>query len=396
MANVFQTLNDSAAGVVIGTALHTLGAIGLLGGLIGYVAWHRHLHRGHHHAKVLNFATFLTYVSILANLLGGFMRTYETGHPSITEFGSSAWVRAISIKHLFIFLGMGAAIVLFERIAPRHIRAMKAGTLQEESMTTHALGVLLVALGIVVAALLGAVSTVLPVAMADGGDGGMGGDGDGTLVADAYHNATGQLVSTPVAPGESTSSFEVPAGSTDLHATLLWTPTVANLQVAFRTPSGNVAFAVGGSGGRQEGSLGDMPQPGRWTYSVTTPDPVASVDWELSVRMPQAAGNQSIMSGTVVVAPGAVNFYEINTVSPLGGTLHWDWSASAEVHFDVHSHFDDEVQYPVTMTASAHAGSYTNEREGGYSYLWQNDGAVAVTVTYRVWGDWELDSVFPA
>lgn len=395
MANVFQTLNDSAAGVVVGTALHTLGAIGLLGGLIGYVAWHRHLHRGHHHARVLNFATFLTYISILANLLGGFMRTYETGHPSITEFGSSSWVRAIAIKHLFIFLSMGAAIVLFERIAPRHIRAMKAGSLADEPMTTHALGVLVVALGIVVAALLGAVSTVLLPAQAQDMQGPGDGEGDG-LAADAYHNATGQLVSTPFAPGESSSSFEVPAGSTDLEATLIWTPTVANLQVVLEEPDGDVAFQVGGADGQQEGSLGSQPAPGRWTYRITTSDPVASIDWDLTLRMPQAAGNQSVMSGTIVIAPGAVNFYEINTVSPLGGTLHWDWTASAAVHFDVHSHFDDDVQYPVTMTASEHAGSYTNERQGGYSYLWQNDGPVAVTVTYRVWGDWELDSVFPA
>lgn len=398
MPNVLQQLNDSAAGVVIGTALHTLGAIGLLGGLVGYIAWHRHLHRGHHHVNVLNGATFLAYISILINLVGGFMRTYETGHPSITDFGTSGWVRAITIKHLFLFVGMGAAIYLFEKVAPRHLKAMKEGTLPDQSMTGHALGVLLVALGIMVAAVLGAVSTVLPIAAAADG-GGMDDGHDDHVAPDVYHNATGQLLGNAVTPARASSSFEVPAGSSDIEANLVWTPTVATLAIEVRDPDGDLAFQASGNDGDAAMAFGKAPGPGRWTYAITSPDPVVNAQWELVLRMPQVAGNQSFMTDTIVIPPagqGIANIYEVNTVSPLNGTLFWDWSAGADIHFDVHSHFDEEVQYPVTMTAAGHSGSYTNDRAGGYSYLWENTGNLPVTVTYRIWGDWTFDSVFPA
>ena len=76
--------NDSQLGVVLGSVLHTLGAILFLGGLVGYLAWHRHLAQGHHHRKVLDTAAFLTYLAIVVNLAGGFMRTFQTGHPHLT------------------------------------------------------------------------------------------------------------------------------------------------------------------------------------------------------------------------------------------------------------------------------------------------------------------------
>ncbi len=80
---------------------------------------------------------------------------------------------------------------------------------------------------------------------------------------------------------------------------------------------------------------------------------------------------------------------------PEGGTFHWDWTASQTVAFDVHSHFDDEVQYLVEKTTDADRGSYTNDREGGYSLLWENTGNAPVTLEYRVWGEFEVDSYFP-
>jgi len=284
LANAFQSINDSAAGVVIGTALHTLGAIGLLGGLVGYVAWHRHLQRGHHHPRVLNGATFLAYISILVNLLGGFMRTYETGHPSITEFASSAWVRAISIKHVFLFIGMGAAVYLFEKVAPRHLKPMKAGTFDEAPMTGHTLGVLLVALGIMVAAVLGAVSTVLPVGATTPMD-----DEPDEVPVDSYLNVSGTYQSTPIAPGDSRGEIPVPAGMHDLLFVLTWTPTQANLGLQLLDPSGTIVKDASGSGGRVEGSLGQAPAAGTWTYQITSPDAFVNAQWELALHVP--AGN---------------------------------------------------------------------------------------------------------
>lgn len=281
---IAQSLIDSKVGIVLSTTLHTLGAIGLLGGLIGYVAWHRHLVRGHHHANVLHFATFLTYLSIVVNLLGGFMRTYETGHPHITEFGSSAWVRAISIKHVFIFLGMAAAVFLFERVAPRHLKAMWDSKLPEQSMTGHTLGVLLVALGIIVAAVLGAVSTVLPVGAAAMEE-------PDAVLTDSYLNVSGTYQSTPLAPGGSGGEIPVPAGMHDLLFVLTWTSASpqSTLGIQLRDPAGTIVKDVTGSGGRAEGSLGHAPVAGTWRYQLTSPDAFVNAQWILAVHIP--AGN---------------------------------------------------------------------------------------------------------
>lgn len=279
MANLLQQLNDSQLGIVIATAFHTLGAIGLLGGLIGYVAWHRHLRRGHHNPHVLAFATFLTYISILVNLLGGFMRTYETGHPHITEFASSSWVRAITIKHAFLFAGMGAAVYLLEAVAPRHLRALRDGKLPESSMTGHSVGVLLVTLGIVVAGVLGAVSTTLPTAQAMP-------EGPAPPVPDAYHNATGTFQSTPLAPGNAGGSFVVPTGMHDIEVALTWDVPQSNLGIQILDPQGTVVKDLPGTGGRVEGSLGREPAAGTWTYRITSPDSIVNAQWTLALRMP--------------------------------------------------------------------------------------------------------------
>jgi hypothetical protein len=279
---IAQSLIDSKVGIVLSTALHTLGAIGLLGGLIGYVAWHRHLMRGHHHANVLHFATFLTYISILVNLLGGFMRTYETGHPHITDFATSSWVRAIAIKHVFLFLGMGAAVYLFERVAPRHLKAMWDSKLPETSLTGHTLGVLLVALGIVVAAVLGAVSSVLPVGAAAMEE-------PDLIIPDSYLNVSGTYQATPLTPGTTESDLPVPAGMADIELVLTWTVSQSNLGVQLVDPGGTIVKDLQGSGGRVEGSLGRAPVAGTWTYRIVSPDGIVDTAWTLAIHMP--AGN---------------------------------------------------------------------------------------------------------
>lgn len=280
LSNPLQALVDSKIGIVLSTTMHTLGAIGLLGGLVGYVAWHRHIQRGHHHPQVLATSTFLLYFSILVNLIGGFMRTYETGHPHLTDFGSSGWVRAITIKHVFLFAGMGAGIYLMERVAPRHLKAFKAGTFADQSLVGHQLGVFTVALGIIVAAVLGAVSSILPVDATPIDD-----MDDGPFV-DAYHNATGQLLGTPLAPAVFSSTFEVPANRTDLAVLLTWTPVQSNVQIELVDPAGRRQIVEPGAGGRLENSLGEIPAPGRWTYRITSPDAVINAQWALVLHMP--------------------------------------------------------------------------------------------------------------
>ncbi|MHB1260537.1 MAG: hypothetical protein ACYC2H_02350 [Thermoplasmatota archaeon] len=285
MANVLVEFNDSPLGVVLGSVLHTLGAIAFLGGLVGYLAWHRHLAaQGHNHRRVLDTSAFLTYLAIILNLLGGFMRTFQTGHPHLTQWAESPWVRAIAIKHLFIFVGQGAAIYLFEVVAPRLVKAHKQGALADASPTGHRVGSVLVALGILVAAVLGALTQVVPLVSADAPI-----DDEPMVGPTVYHNFTGQLTSTPASPATATGSFEVLNTTELLHAEFTWTPAQASLQVVLR--HGDQSFTVTGSGGTGEGSL-DAPEPGTWTYEVSSGFAVGST-WTLSVAAVPVGGAAS-------------------------------------------------------------------------------------------------------
>lgn len=390
MANPLVEFNDSQTGIVLGTVLHTLGGIAFLGGLVGYLAWHRHLvHQGHHHRKVLDGATFLTYISIVVNLLGGFMRTFESDHPHLTQFAESAWVRAIAIKHVFIFAGMAAAVYLFEVIAPRLIAAHKQGTLEEGKPTGHRIGVLIVALGILVSAVLGAITQVVPPVAASG-DVDEVEDHDEHIETVRYANATGQLSSNPVTPSTSTGGFEVMEGTTVMEVTFLTAPSPSAVSVDLEGPDGNVVSLMANGGTAQE--TVDAPAPGSWTYSVRA-DVAFGVTWELSVRMAASAGGETLMADSITIAPG--QFFEINTVAEVDGHLGWSWSAGSAIHFDIHTHFDDEVQYVVEEQVAGSSGSYKVVRNGGHSYLWENTGALPVTLDYRVWGPWDLDSTFP-
>jgi hypothetical protein len=394
LANPLVEFNDSQLGVVLGSVLHTLGAIAFLGGLVGYMAWHRSLVKGHENRRVLDTSAFLTYLAIVVNLLGGFMRTFQTGHPHLTQFNESAWVRAIAIKHVFLFLAQGVAVYLFEVVAPRLLKAQRAGTLQNANPLGHRLGVVVVAFGIVLAAILGALTQVVPLVSADAPIDDMHDAHGGPAVE--YHNATGQLTSTPVQPAASTGSFRVPNGTVLLEATLIWTPTQYSLRLGLTDPQGQTVQTQPMASATPAGSLSvevGAPALGTWTYEIGS-DFAVNAAWTLSVRMSVVGEDEELLAGTRTIPPG--QFFEINTEMENRTSFHWSWSASATVHFDVHSHFDDEVQTHVDEDAADGRGNFTNDRKGGYSLLWENTGTLPVTLDYRLWGEFTLDSVFPA
>jgi len=118
-----------------------------------------------------------------------------------------------------------------------------------------------------------------------------------------------------------------------------------------------------------------------------------NAQWEMSLRLVQAETGETLMADRATIAPG--QFFEINTEADVDATLSWSWSSEASIHFDIHTHFDDEVQYVVEEETGQSSGTYRVVRAGGHSYLWENTGVLPVTLTYRVWGPWELDSTFP-
>lgn len=200
---------------------------------------------------------------------------------------------------------------------------------------------------------------------------------EGEAIGEAvYFNETGTLTTLPFAGTSSVGNFEMPNG-TAAYANFAG----EGLELVLTDPAGG-----------QHG-VGVIPViPGTWGWSVGG-DLAVQTAWSFSIQVTTGEVYTGFLYETVSVTPG--QFFEINTQMPLGGTFCWDWASGADLAFDVHSHFDDEVQYLVELTASENKDCFTNEREGGYSLLWENGGATPVGLTYTVWGDFEVDSYFP-
>lgn len=351
----FRDALDSKFGLVTGTTLHTVGAIGLVAALVATLYWIR-TGRG----KTWAFA--LTYTSAAANLLGGAMRTWLPAHPGLEALGSDSWVQLMLLKHVFIFVAIGIQIwFVHTAMRPR---------------TRSGIGipVFLISLAILNASILGGYAQITPI----GGEEPERDDVEeqATGPRELFANATGVLTTTPIAPATATGTFDMPVVQ---HARANFIGD--GLTLALTAPDGGTH------------GPGDLPmQPGTWAYEVSGTFALQT-DWSLSVQMTQSETGNGYLAETVTV-PGA-QFFEINTLMPENGTFCWDWTSSADVVFDVHSHFDGEVQYLVQYTASDGRGCFTNQREGGYSLLWDNQGAAPVSLTYTVQGDFEVDSYFP-
>jgi hypothetical protein len=382
LSNPIVAFNDSPTGVVLATVLHTLGAIAFLGGLVGYLAWHRQLVHGHANRKVLETSNVLAYVAILVNLLGGFMRTFESDHPTLEQFGQSPWVRAIAIKHVFLFAAMGATVYLFERMAPRLLAAHREDRLTDASPLGHRVAVVVAGLGIVVAAVLGALTLVVPELSAQAG-----GEEHDHLATGAVHylNATGQLTSTPLAPSTGSGGFDLGDATTSLEATFTWTPAQFALSTDITGPSGQ-RVALSGANGQAQATL-VAPQAGPWTYAVRA-DAAAGVTWTLALKVQEAPTTGSFQSAHATIAPGT--FVELNLDVGKDEPVHWAWSASASIHFEPHSHFDGTEQEIGPKDAAQDEGHLVAERAGTYSLLWENKGSSPVSLDYRVWGDFAV------
>lgn len=91
--------------------------------------------------------------------------------------------------------------------------------------------------------------------------------------------------------------------------------------------------------------------------------------------------------------PGAL--FEINLEMESGAVLAWQWNATGEVVFDVHTHFDGAVQVHAEATGTQDTGQHTTEQSGGISLLWQNQGDASTRIQYLVSGPFHVDSYHP-
>ena len=372
-------LSGKVGGVVAST-LHTAGALAFLGGLVAYVVWARAARRGARHPDLLVLGATITYVGILANLFGGFVRTYQPGHPKFWDFGSEPWATVMVIKHAFLFAGMGAAVYLYEVQAPR-----LAKTQLEHVGRMERLAVWGAAAAIFVASVLGAVAAVTPIGgMMDVDDG----NGEPPLpdpFAGAAHRFHGSITGGPlggVVP-PATGTFLVPEGARGLEA-VLTLDRPATVTLTLRAPDGDTEFDSTDAQDTVPTASVSLPAAaaGTWEYTVSASTAVAA-EWDLVVTLEGAF--EEFVEDTVEVAPGEEATLSIHV--PGGRSFTWDWGSSDHVGFTIRA--DGQMLFEPRHTRGE-SGNLTASSQTTYTLAWANDEDELVSLHYRVWGDFEV------
>ncbi len=398
MANALFT----APGAALANFLHTAGALAYIGGIIAWVSWSRGLRGGHHNVNTLALGASLTYVGVAINLFGGFVRTYQPGHASLTAFFTDPWVALMAIKHVALFAGIAAAVYLFEMVSPRMRDAWKAGTLEPEAKPGRVAAALVLS-SIFIAAILGGVTAALPgaapVVPDDMDNEGPDGEVPSIFETQTFFASGSGSAGAPASMGE----FAVGPGATQAEAylytsaiPLLGSPAIYQLRLT--SPSG-VGYTASTNPQSYDPASAEInsdvvltvtdPEPGRWTYAVSVTAGVAA-NWELTVTVTGPEGLQIVRE--INFTSG---FYEINTVMALGADMNWNWTVEGgQSDFNVHQHVAGQTVYPVRGTYSENNGTYIAEEDGGVSIMWENAGSAPITLKFRVWGNFTLHSIF--
>jgi uncharacterized membrane protein len=411
-AGALQQFNDSQIGVFTGSVLHTTGALLFTAGIIAFLLVARSLKRQPDERgpwlSILPYAHWFTIIGILLNGAGGVMRLYQSDHPGIDQLGSSLWVQVLLVKHLFLLLGVGLAVwVTLRTQAPEPEEhpvprvAMAPNRIAWFSITSF--------VTIILATLLGAVAgqAVLP-GMADGDAAGTGTPG-GTVLTDKVltYQTGGTVRGSPLAAGtQEALTFPVVNGTTKAVVELTWSGA---------SPMSNVDMTVvDGDGAAVDGertTLGSSAilltvmapdVPANWTVTVTS-DSVTDVSYTLKARLTLGDFGDEVLESTVTLT-ASTNFFEVNLDLAFNRVMNYSWQvegSSAQVHFDVHTHRDGQVQYHVDGHYNRYEDSWRQDHrtESGVSLLWdpeQADGTRPlqdIRISYRIEGPVELHSV---
>jgi len=90
--------------------LHTVGAILLVGGLLGLHGNLRSAQRDEKEPETHLLSSRLIWIGVVMNMLGGIMRLFEPAHPSVLSFFADRWVSVMLVKHAFILLMVATGV----------------------------------------------------------------------------------------------------------------------------------------------------------------------------------------------------------------------------------------------------------------------------------------------
>lgn len=99
------------------------------------------------------------------------------------------------------------------------------------------------------------------------------------------------------------------------------------------------------------------------------------------------------LEGEVELPAGGNGFLELNLLVDEGASIAFSWSAGGDLQFDVHRHVGGTVEFLEQTAGRDGAGAVTAPADGALSFLWENRGPAAVTVTYHLRGDFAVDSI---
>ncbi len=365
--------------------MHAVGAIGYLAGIGMYVAWQRSLQGGHDNPKVLANAAGVTYISILVNLLGGFIRTYQPGHPPLVAFFDEAWVALMTIKHVALFAGIIAAAYIFEVAAPRLRRHAKQGRPLATKGADVAAGSVMAT--ILIASILGGITTVVPI-----GDAAPIAGPPGGVAVVPYTGATHWFNGTITSGGNpDTGTFPVPDGATGIDAVLTVAgqavdPSQVTLILVDPTGAQRTDTTTGTSGPKTASLSYDEPRIGTWEWRVQGDVAVQST-WSLRIDVPGVP--LTVVEETVFLRAG--EWLEVDTEAAAGIEYAWSWSVdNSEVDWDIHTHAHG-AEVIRSGRGAAGDGTYITPQATDLSFFWEARGDV--TLSIRIEGHFQVTGI---
>lgn len=410
--NWLQRFNDSEAGVLLGSILHSVGALLFAAAIALYLYVAHSLRRagregGPTNVGLLNYAHVFNIIGIATNGIGGIARLYESDHPSIERLGDSTWVQVLFLKHLFLIAGVGFAVYLTWRTYRLTRPSPDMERLHRESPRMTVLAAASLAT-ILLSGVLGAVATNVDLA-ADLGLPPAGAtdpnmeehpaDHGPRVLADSVHE--GVITDASGTGTPRTSETTIPEGANRIVVVLSWgsgtTAAVdpSELSLALRNPEGQAPTGETSVVGKSitiklEGL--DV-RPGLWTFSVSGRQ-AFQTSYELRVTAVRTDDGADFIERTVSVPTG--RFFEANLLMAGGTSLSFQWEvvgSDRAVYFDVHLHVDGTVTYPVQGEWNRYAGNYTHDGSTqGPSLLWENGTGGPISIHFRLRGDFSVHS----
>ncbi len=213
---------------------------------------------------------------------------------------------------------------------------------------------------------------------------------DDAAVEDRTVSFSGAITATPAQPAEEAFPFDVPKGAVGVAATLSWSSPLAALRLDVVDPAGDSpGRAFPEASGRQSVATVEPPRSGEWTAVVSSSRAVEA-NFTVEVTVSFLVPSRNVLADQVELR--AADYAELNLIMEGNASFDWEFSSSATVAWDIHSHEDGETITHDEGTGTEHAANFSAPARQIYSILFESQAAAPVTLSYRVEGAFRVHS----